>query len=232
MLIGKKLYLLGFPSADKTTSVHRQWAGVDKFIMIGGSSGGFLTLEYVLAYPRHISAIVVGDAAAQMSHWAMGNMIATALTDPRSAAAVAANPAQVVRVLTGTCTSQEDFFGAFGAIAPLYSAPAELKTRAEIDVDTVLASATKVVFETNSAAMNDCLSRYDIRDRLGEIKVPAFIFVGRYDWIAPPVLSEELARGIKGSKLVVFEQSGHLPPLEEKTKFQREVRAWMDENQL
>jgi pimeloyl-ACP methyl ester carboxylesterase len=75
--------------------------------------------------------------------------------------------------------------------------------------------------------MGDCLSRFDLRDRLHEIEIPVFVYVGRYDWITQVKLSEDLAGGIKGSKLVVYGNSGHMAALEEKTKFQKHVREFL-----
>jgi proline iminopeptidase len=75
--------------------------------------------------------------------------------------------------------------------------------------------------------MGDCLSRFDVRDRLHEIKVPVFVYVGRYDWITPVKLNEDLASAIKGSKLVVYEKSGHMAPLEQQTAFQNDVREFV-----
>ena len=75
--------------------------------------------------------------------------------------------------------------------------------------------------------MGDCLSRFDVRDRLHEIKMPVFVYVGRYDWITPVKLSEELAAGIKDSKLVMYEKSGHMAALEEKTAFQKDVGEFL-----
>lgn len=75
--------------------------------------------------------------------------------------------------------------------------------------------------------MGDCLSRYDIRDRLHEIDVPVFVYVGRYDWITPVRLGQELAAGIRNSKFVVYEKSGHMPALEEKTAFQADAREFI-----
>ena len=82
-------------------------------------------------------------------------------------------------------------------------------------------------YETGNAAQGDCLSRFDVRDRLHEIRIPVFVYVGRYDWITPVKLSEDLAGGIKGSKLVIYEKSGHMAALEEKTKFQKDVREFI-----
>lgn len=206
----------------------RQWAGAETFVMVGASHGGFITLAYAVNYPQRVKAIIVGDSAAQIAHWGTANMVAQALTDPR----VKPDPAQFVRLATGTCINEADYMQAFTSIAPLYAAPDEVKDKAEVDVGKFLVEATKFIFETNSAAMGDCVSRYDVRDRLHELQIPAFVFCGRHDWITPPVLSEELAKGIQNSKLVIYENSGHLPALEEKSLFSGNVQAWLKENDL
>ena len=56
--------------------------------------------------------------------------------------------------------------------------------------------------------------------------MPVFIYCGRYDWITPPNMNEDAARAIEGSEFVVYENSGHMPALEEKTKFQKDVREF------
>lgn len=202
----------------------RQWAKADKFVMIGASHGGFLTLEYALTYPQHLYAIIVGDSSAQQSHWGAINMTRAALTDPR----VKVDPEQILRMFSGRMTSQEDMLTGFPTIAPLYSTPDHLKALVEVDAGEVIAKAMNPIYETVNAAMGDCLSRYDVRDKLHEIKLPAFVYVGRHDWITPPFLSEELHAGISNSKLVVYENSGHLAALEEQTKFQKDVREFVN----
>ena len=151
------------------------------------------------------------------------NMTARALTDPR----VKPDPEQLVRLFSGRCKDQMDLITGFGSIAPLYAAPPEVREHAEVDVDAVLGAATVPFYETGNAAMGYCISRYDVRDRLQDIKIPTFIFVGRHDWITPVPCSEEIAAGVPMSKLVVYEKSGHFPGLEEKTKFQKDVRDFL-----
>ena len=191
--------------------------------MIGASHGGFLTLEYAVVHPDRVHAILVGDSAAQMSHWALMNAMKTLMTDPR----VKPDPERVLRCFSGRMTSLEDLMLGFQSFAPLYEAPEHLKGEAEVDASQIIMAAMVPHYETVNAAMGDCLSRYDLRDRLGDIKVPTFIWVGRYDWLTPVSLSEELHAGIKGSELVVYEKSGHMAALEEKTKFSKDVRAFL-----
>ncbi|MHA2402254.1 MAG: alpha/beta fold hydrolase [Candidatus Kariarchaeaceae archaeon] len=58
---------------------------------------------------------------------------------------------------------------------------------------------------------------------IDSIKAPIYFFAGKSDMITPTVLVEDYYNGIdadKGKKLVIFENSGHWPMLEEKKKYQ------------
>jgi pimeloyl-ACP methyl ester carboxylesterase len=64
-------------------------------------------------------------------------------------------------------------------------------------------------------------NRLDYRARLSEIRVPALIVAGRFDPQAPVLCSEEIARGIPGAQLIIFEHSGHYPSIEERDLFKQ-----------
>ena len=59
----------------------------------------------------------------------------------------------------------------------------------------------------------------DFRLRLDEVHVPTLVMAGRFDPQMPPACSGELAAGITGAQLVVFERSGHYPFMEEPELF-------------
>jgi proline iminopeptidase len=63
------------------------------------------------------------------------------------------------------------------------------------------------------------MSRLDYQTRLGEIRVPTWVGVGRYDPQTPVPCSEELARGIREARLAIFERSAHYPFIEEREQF-------------
>ena len=70
-------------------------------------------------------------------------------------------------------------------------------------------------------------NRLDYRARLGEIRVPALICVGRHDPQAPVGCSEEIARGIPGAHLIIFEHSGHYPFAEERDLFKQTLADFL-----
>jgi pimeloyl-ACP methyl ester carboxylesterase len=51
---------------------------------------------------------------------------------------------------------------------------------------------------------------------------------GRHDWICPVALAERLHAGIPKSRLVVFEESGHMPWLEEPETFAAELIQFLE----
>jgi proline iminopeptidase len=69
--------------------------------------------------------------------------------------------------------------------------------------------------------------RMDYRARLGEVRAPTLICVGRHDPQTPVACNQELAAGILHSRLAVFERSGHAPFLEEPEQFANIVRDFL-----
>jgi len=64
------------------------------------------------------------------------------------------------------------------------------------------------------------------KDRLGSIQVPTLLVSGRHDE-ATPALQETLQAGIAGSEWVVFEDSSHMPHVEERERYMQVVGAWL-----
>lgn len=70
------------------------------------------------------------------------------------------------------------------------------------------------------------LESYNMIPRLGEIETPALVVCGRYDFVCPPSKSEIMHDGLPNSELVIFEESGHFPFVEEAELFFETVRGW------
>lgn len=200
----------------------RQWAGAETLVMAGGSYGGFIALEYALAHPDRVEALVLRDTAAH------GDI----LTDSAALAArsdrVKVVPERLKRMFAGTMIDDADMEACLIEIAPLYAGPNAAPPLP--DGAPALGNNRDLIFHaaTHNAAFSQNLGRYDIRPRLGEIRVPVLVAVGRHDWITPVRCSEEIAAGIANAELVVFEQSGHSPPADEPEAFQRTVRGFLD----
>ena len=69
--------------------------------------------------------------------------------------------------------------------------------------------------------------RYNTLRRLPHIKAPTLILWGRNDAVNDLSLAEALRAGIKGSKLVVFDDTGHDLPGQRPEEFARELLAFL-----
>jgi pimeloyl-ACP methyl ester carboxylesterase len=69
----------------------------------------------------------------------------------------------------------------------------------------------------------------DHRELLETIVVPTLVCHGRHDRIFAFGAAEHLHEHIKGSRLVAFDDSGHLPMLEESERFNAELSAFAEQ---
>lgn len=68
---------------------------------------------------------------------------------------------------------------------------------------------------------------WNVEDRLSEISVPTLLLSGRYDQVTPACV-EPLKQGISGSKWVLFENSSHMPHLEETEGFLQVLEEFLN----
>lgn len=67
----------------------------------------------------------------------------------------------------------------------------------------------------------------DLREDMAKINVPTGIFHGTQDKICPFDLAEVMSKGIKGSKIIRFEKSGHGLVVDEMEKFNQELMQFV-----
>lgn len=195
----------------------RQWIGAETIIMAGGSYGGFIAMEYTIRYPERVSALILRDTSADNKHRAASK--ANALSSSR----IEVDLDKFERMMEGKIRDNEDFEDCWRHILPLYDHTFDpVKTEEK-------ARTTPYRYETHNFAFAVNQKNYDIKDRLPAIRCPTLVTVGRHDWITPVAASETIASLIPGARLVVFEESGHSPQIEEAPKFQATVRAFLSE---
>jgi pimeloyl-ACP methyl ester carboxylesterase len=92
--------------------------------------------------------------------------------------------------------------------------------------DTVLDELSTIPIRVH---LNDflCCDRFDVMERVGEIKIPVLILCGDADIMTPVKYSHFLADRIAGSQLVVIPGAGHMPFLEKPDDVNGEIDAFM-----
>ena len=70
---------------------------------------------------------------------------------------------------------------------------------------------------------------FTLRGSLGKLRVPTLVLAGRHDPVCGPRWAAELNEGVPGSRLVMFERSGHLPHVEQPAEFAEAVAGFLRE---
>ena len=189
--------------------------------VLGQSWGGFLAEEYALTQPPGLRALVLADTAASWTDFASeAGKLRDALPedvratlDKHEAAGTYDDPEYVEACLV--------FYGRHVCRIPW---PAEVAATFE------WLERNPVVYRTMNGPsefhiIGSCKD-WQIKDRLHEIRRPALIVSGRYDE-ATPALQQVLLDGIAGSEWVCFEESSHMPHVEERERYMQVVGGWL-----
>ncbi|MGY2252359.1 proline iminopeptidase-family hydrolase [Pseudomonas reactans] len=185
--------------------------GIRDYTLLGQSWGGILGAEHAVRQPAGLKALIIANSPASMALWSeAANELRQAL------------PAEVQATLlqherAGTTDSAEyraasDVFYA-RHVCRVQPMPAEVaRTFAAIDTDPTVYHAMNGPTEFHViGSMRD----WTIIDRLSRIQVPTLLISGRYDE-ATPATVQPFADGIADVQWQIFEQSSHMPHVEER----------------
>lgn len=199
----------------------RQELGLGQVIVAGGSSGGFLALEYVLRYPESTAALVLRGTGPIIP--------ANAILEAKvREAGLPVHWDAFERYWTGTTLSDEDMKEALWEFYSLYPA----KGTWDPVVGRQKLDALYFHHRTHNYTIQHNWREWDLRPRLHAIKVPTLIVVGEQDWVMPAENARMLWEGIPNSRLEVFAGCGHGPHTENAPKFVAVVREFLAQNAL
>ncbi|MCF0093820.1 alpha/beta fold hydrolase [Micromonospora sp. MH99] len=191
--------------------------GEPRVYLLGHSYGGFVIQRYTLDHPDRVAGLALYDTSTVTGadFWAeaMANLAAYPQRHPDrpEAAEIPAAFAQI-----GAATDDESLGSALRAALPVYFA--DFWGR---QAEFVPFQAAVRISAAPAGAQDP--TPFDVRDRLAEITAPAVVIVGAYDFICGPRYAEELHAGLKDSRLVVLERSGHFAHVEQPTEFTEAV---------
>jgi proline iminopeptidase len=195
----------------------REWAGAEQIVVAGGSYGGFIAMEYAIAYPGRVRAMILRDTSPDSSNFAV------ARENARTQTRAEVNWENFDRYWSGNIRDDADLKACWAELIPLY----------DFEYDPVAAAERVEAGIYRHEAHNWCFQHntpvYDVKADLPAVTCPALVTVGRADWVTPVPSSETIASLLPNAKLVVFEKSGHSPQFEEAELFQQTMREFLAE---
>jgi proline-specific peptidase len=200
----------------------RQALGLDEVHILGQSWGGMLALEYAVTRPSGLKSLTLADTPANTAQFiAELNRLRAELPSE-----VQATLAQHEASGTTDDPSYQEAVMVFYRrhLCRLDPWPDCLtRTFAKL---AQWPEVYRTMWGPSEFHVTGTLREWQIEGRLGEIRVPTLVLGGRYDE-ATPAVTETVHRGIPGSEWVIFEQSAHMPHLEETALYLETVNAFL-----
>jgi proline iminopeptidase len=191
--------------------------GIEHPLVLGQSFGGFVALSIAYRHPKFAKGIILFDTSPAWT----GGYDLDALEQ-----LVGGQRGKELREIaykesTGQATEAE--LKRFEQeIMPLYWHQGFKQEYVED-----LFSNSMMNMDIATYMMGTLSKEYDLRPHLSEIKVPALILQGRYDWVTPMAGAQEMAQNIPDAQLHIFEHSGHMVFMEEPEELVSVIKHWI-----
>lgn len=194
--------------------VVRDALGLDRVHVLGQSWGGMLAMEYALTKPSGLVSLVLADSLADMSQFVSEVNRLRAQLPQEIQETLSKHEAEGTTDDPAYEEATMEFYRRH--VCRLDEWPEVLNRAFEYGMKYPQVHNT--MWGPNGFNVTGTLKDWSVVDRLGEIDVATLILSGRYD-ISTPAINETIHKGIKGSEWVIFENSAHMPHLEEPEKY-------------
>jgi pimeloyl-ACP methyl ester carboxylesterase len=185
--------------------------------LVGNSMGGFVATEAVIDQPERFERLVLVSAAGISFAEAKGRRFEAGARTVKAAAPFLASDRALMLNRPG---------GRRIAFNRIIRSPQKL--RPEL-------LAEQVNPGLDSVGLVDALGAiigYDTRERLSEIEIPTLIVWGLSDHIVPVEAALGYHRLIAGSRLEIFERTGHVPQMERPARFNALIDEFVETSAL
>ncbi len=198
----------------------RRALGLDRLHILGHSWGSMLATDYALTRPDGLVGLILASPPLSIPRW-LDDLAAyrrdlpadvQAVLDQHEAAGTVDSPEY-------EAATTEFYRRHLCRLDPLPEAQQRALDGAGLPV-------YHAMWGPNEFYMTGSLRTYDRTDRLPELAVPTLFTCGRYDE-APPATTAWYQHLVPGAELAVFEQSAHVPHLEEPQRYRTTVADFL-----
>lgn len=179
--------------------------GIERAVWAGLSIGGMISLRAALTVPERVEALIIADA---------------------SAAAEPFYPRCKYRVL-GLGARLVGLRPLVSRVVPIMFGQSTRQSNRSV-IEEWIPGVLSMDLPSILRCLEATVTRDSLLHRLQEIDLPALVFVGEEDRAQPVARSEEIAQGIRGSRLEIIPGAGHLSSLEQPELVTRAMLHFLD----
>jgi len=191
--------------------------GHERISLVGHSLGGGIALQFAYQFPERVERL------ALISSGGLGREVSLLLRAATLPGAELVLPVLGGSWLRATGAGAKSLLGKVGVGVPSWV------EEGLASVGSLSDRGTRAAFvHTARSVVDPSGQRVDARDRLYlAADLPLFVVWGRKDAVIPVAHGEALAASVPGTRLEVFEQSGHFPHLTEPVRLAEVLARWV-----
>jgi proline iminopeptidase len=192
--------------SDATTLMDQ--LGHQTFSLIGHSYGGFIGQEFAARHADRLDKLVLIDTAPALDY-------------PPTVTGSDEQMAAFGKLFSQPMADNADWQATWNPVVQMYFHQWDDKTGADLDARTVYE------YQAWNAA-GPLLGTFNTLEKLPAIETPTLVVAGRHDGITPTGPgAERIASLMPNATLMVFEDSGHYPFIEEEDAFFAALSEWL-----
>lgn len=185
--------------------------GLERWVVVGASTGGMVALSFAVRHPEALAGLIlVGTGASH--RFITGSIFDSA--HPRAAEMQRANAALAMGTPAGAAEWRRVVWSL--SVRDPEHTPRPPGMRSAFSPERL-------------RGVTEELPGFDLEQELAQIRVPTLVIVGRHDPQFPLPNSQQLAAAIPGARLVICEESGHFPYIEEPAVFRAALADFVRE---
>ncbi len=184
--------------------------GHESFTLIGHSYGGFIAQEFAANYENRLDGLVLINTVPAFDYAPM-------VSGPET------NMAAFGKLFTQPMANNDDWRATWNPVAEIYFHQWDSEVGADLD------ARTQYEYRAWNAS-SALLGSFNTLEKLPNISTRTLVIGGRHDGITPvDTGSARIAELLPNATLIIFEDSGHYPFIEEETAFFEALTGWLAE---
>ncbi|PYP82832.1 MAG: hypothetical protein DMF61_25285 [Blastocatellia bacterium AA13] len=192
--------------ADDIEAV-RQALGGESVTLIAHGFGGPVAINYTLRHPDAVKRLILANTSAEIENYKEIETRLTASLSPKELDAF---------------NNLSDERARYQMLLPhCFKKAPDGQTLDHIGYSLYFDSLSRRYFFAHESG------QFSFRGELRDLKTPTLVIAGRYDLVSPVSQSQQLAKSLSDSRLVVLEHSGHYPQIEENYMFIQQIRQFI-----
>jgi L-proline amide hydrolase len=194
----------------------------DEYFLLGQSWGGMLAAEHAIRRPKGLQALVISNSPASMELWASEAKILRGLLPPEVEATLDRHEAAGTTSDPEYLAAQQMYYDEHVCrVVP--NPPEVLRMMEFLERDSTVYNTMN---GPNEFFCVGTLRDWSVVDRIEQIVAPTLLLSGRHDEATPATVQPFFDR-IPDVRWEIFEDSSHMPFIEEAQKYREVVEAFL-----